>query len=149
MRQLNLSLECLDLASFDWKKTINEVINSKNRNDLLLMIKNYRKLDYNELVHEKYEVKEYISKLRPNLARQRFALRSRMYRTVKLNFPSDKAYAASGFTCCHCPAIDSQSHWTWCQGYSHLREGINLNTDEGLVTYYKAIIKLRDDCKTD
>ena len=59
-----------------------------NRLDLLEKIKPpaYKKLDYNSLVEEKFEVKEYFRKLNLPDARLKFALRTQMTRTVQTNY---------------------------------------------------------------
>ena len=78
-------------------------------------------------------------------ARFNLSLRSKMCRSIKMNYPSDKAYAASMWACAHCPAVDSQAHPSWCSAYAHLREGVDPNTDLGLVTFYQAVIKYREE----
>ena len=134
-----------EVTKIQWKQLIERKINEKNKSDLLHQIRGYQKLDYDKLCHEKYEVKEYIKTLNPAQGRQYFAIRSNMCRTIKQNFSSDKNNAALMWQCQHCPAIDSQSHIRWCRGYLHLREGIDLTTDKGIVSYFQAVIKFREE----
>ena len=49
----------------------------------------YKKLDYDSLVDEKFEVKEYLRKLNLPDARLKFALRTKMTRTVQTNYKVD------------------------------------------------------------
>ena len=134
-------------SSIQWKTLIKRSINEKNKDDLLTQIKSYQKLDYSVLSQEKYELKQYIQEMNVIQTRHFFALRAKMYRSVALNFPSDPKYSRQQWTCLHCPALDSQSHWTWCTGYEHLRKGIDLSSDMGLVTYYQSVLKYREDDK--
>ena len=66
-------------------------------------------------------------------ARTKFRLRSFMTKTVKLNFASDRQFAADLWTCWHCPMVDSQSHVRICPAYENLRAGKNLDNDQDLV----------------
>ena len=78
-------------------------------------------------------------------ARTKFKLLSFMTKTVKLNFASDRQFAADLWTCWHCPMVDSQSHVRICPAYEHLRAGGNLDNDQDLVRYFTQVIKFRDD----
>ena len=44
----------------------------------------------------------------------------------------------------YCDRMDSQSHVIICEGYKHLREGKDLNSDTDLVDYFKGVISLRE-----
>jgi hypothetical protein len=68
-----------------------------------------------------------------------------MTRTVKMNFASDKQYAADLWSCWHCPQIDSQPHIKICPAYQKFRENKNLENDHDLVNYFRDVIKLRDN----
>ena len=94
---------------------------------------------------ETFEVKPYIKNLHLSEARDKFRLRSFMTRTVKLNFVSDKKFAAEEWSCWHCTKIDSQTHIRICPAYQHLRDNKDLDKDHDLVVYFREVIKLRED----
>ena len=145
LAQLQIYDNPSELSPWQWKKMIKKKVHDKNRLDLLNKIKTYKKLDYNELSYEVYEVKSYLKNMSIAKSRTNMSIRSKMCRTVQTNFSNDKAYAANLWTCVHCPAVDSMDHLRWCQGYSHLRDGLDLDTDMDMVTYVQAIIKMREE----
>ena len=149
------SLLCFQIVNItgytkgQWKREIDKKMKTKNTNDLLdKMKKNYKKIDHKKLSEERFELKPYFQNLQISQARTKFRLRSFMTRTVKLNFASDKQFAADLWTCWHCPMIDSQSHVIVCPAYQEFRHGKNLENDQDLVYYFQKVIKLRDEMNT-
>ena len=139
---LNLS----DYTKEQWKNVVKKKMKEKNCNDLLdIMKRKYKKIDYREMSKETFEVKPYIKNLHLSEARDKFRLRSFMTRTVKLNFVSDKKFAAEEWSCWHCTKIDSQTHIRICPAYQHLRDDKDLDKDHDLVVYFREVIKLRED----
>ena len=137
-------------SSGQWKKLVEKNITQKNKTDLLETVKGkYKKISYEELSKEQFELKPYIRQLNMSLARDKFRLRSKMTRTVKFNFPSDKKFKADMWRCWHCPSIDSQAHVRVCPAYHELRHDKDLNNDKDLVLYFRQVIKLRDDMTSD
>ena len=137
-------------SSGQWKKLVEKNITQKNKTDLLETVKGkYKKISYEELSKEQFELKPYIKQLNMSLARDKFRLRSKMTRTVKFNFPSDKKFKADMWRCWHCPSIDSQAHVRVCPAYHELRHDKDLNNDKDLVLYFRQVIKLRDDMTSD
>ena len=69
--------------------------------------------------------------------------------SVKMNFQSDKKFAAEFWACegClepgHLGMRDTQHHIGICPGYEALREGRDLEKDSDLVNYFKDVLQLR------
>ena len=143
----------LDVNKFpsgQWKKLVDKNITQKNKTDLLDTVKGkYKKISYKELSKEQFELKPYIRELNMSLARDKFRLRSKMTRTVKFNFPSDKKFKADMWRCWHCSSIDSHVHVRVCPAYHEMRQDKDLNNDRDLVLYFRQVIKLRDDMTSD
>ena len=132
-------------TSLQWKNLVKKKILEKNRDDLLTNVKkNYKKINYNEMNNEQFELKPYLKELDMSSARDNFRLRSKMTRTVKFNFPSDRKYQAELWSCWHCSSIDSQTHIMVCHAYQEFREGKDLGKDQDLVNYFRQVLKLRD-----
>ena len=131
---------------FQWKKVVNEEILKKNRNDILKEVesKEYKKLDLEELKLEKFEIKPYFSQLNLLAARTKFALRTKMTKTVKMNFKNDPSNKKSCWKCDDCSHVDSQEHILWCPAYGHLRANKNLDEDKDLTRYFQQVLQLRD-----
>ena len=146
LAQLKIYEKLSEVSPWRWKKFFKKKIHEKNRSDLINQMKSYKKLDHYQLSEECYEVKKYIKNMPIDKARMNMSIRAQMCRTVQKNFSNDKAYAANLWTCIHCPAVDSMAHLKWCEGYTHLREGLDLDTDLDMVTYFQAIIKTREEC---
>ena len=129
-----------------WKRMVKKAVRDSNRDELLNDIKeNYTKLDFEALKEEQFQIKPYIKELKMNDARIKFSLRSKMTRTVQMNFSNDRKYADNLWQCSGCGCIDSQLHLLWCDGYKNLREGKDLSSDRDLVEYYRLIMKHRDE----
>ena len=128
---------------------INQNIKKKNRQDILDTIetietKNYKKLDLAELRSEQFERKSYLTDLKMQAARTKFALRTKMTKTVKLNFKNDPVNKKTLWKCNDCSSIDSHEHILWCPAYGHLRIDKNLEEDKDLTRYFQQVLLLRD-----
>ena len=102
-----------------------------------------RKLDYNTLSEEKFETKNYLKTLYLPDARLRFALKSKMTRTVQMNFKGDPKYSKNLWKCLDCQTPDTQEHIVRCPVYQPLRVGKDLNNDKDLVDYFRKVIDCR------
>ena len=70
-----------------------------------------------------------------------------MMKTVAMNFVNDKKFSSRLWICLckKCSAVDTMSHLKWCGGYAHLHEGLGIDNDHDLVTFFKLVIKERED----
>ena len=134
-------------SKFQWKKKVNEKILIKNRSDLLQKVEKgeYKKINLDELKSEVFELKPYMTKLNMHSARTKFALRTHMTKSVKLNFKNDPGNKKTLWKCNDCSSMDSQEHILWCPAYGHLREDKNLDSDKDLTRYFQQVLLLRDD----
>ena len=64
---------------------------------------------------------------------------------VKLNFKSNQNFSNELWKCDFCMSMDSQSHIIWCPAFSSLREGKNLHNDMDLITYFREVMKIREN----
>ena len=138
-----------DCTQPQWKTAVKKAIRNKNKNDLLEMIdeKEYKKLDLDELKKENFEIKPYMLQLNLQSARTKFAIRTKMTKTVKLNFKNDPSNKKKLWMCDDCSSVDSQEHILWCPAYGHLRQEKNLEDDKDLTRYFQQVLKLRDKKK--
>ena len=128
-----------------WKRAVTEAIDQKNHQDLLIMIKPYKKLSYEQLKKEEYEVKPYQKKLSLQEARTRMRIRAQMLNSVKTNFQSDPAFAKVNYKC-GCGMVDSQRHIEQiCTLYDDLRCDLITEDDQSLVKFFDAVLKRRQD----
>ena len=67
---------------------------------------------------------------------------------LKMNRKSDQKYSDEMWKCDFCLSLDTQSHIIWCPAFASLREGKNLQNDMDLVTYFTAVMKIRENQKT-
>ena len=66
-----------------------------------------------------------------------------MTRYVQMNFKGHPAYKANGWKCNHCNVPDTQEHIVECEKYQSLRENLNLDSDKGLVDYFRKVMDAR------
>ena len=136
-----------------WKGLVNRLCKNLNEDDLLHQIKEYKKLDYNELKLEHCDLKNYMRTLNLFDARLRFKIRAHMTPTIQMNFKNDPTFKANLWSCTGCDRInkdslapvnvDTQAHVLVCVGYTDLRDGKDLDDDKDLVSYFSAIIRRR------
>ena len=114
-----------------------------NRNDILEMTRPSKKLNFENLSQEKFELKEYLTKMNLVDARMKFAIRTRMTASVMMNFKGMTEFKNIGWKCQTCNEPDTQEHVLICPEYKHLREGKSLSNDNDLVEYFRKVICLR------
>ena len=133
-------------TKYQWKTMVNKKVKTKNKNDLLELIvkKNYKKLDIDQLNTEEFEMKPYMTKLNMHAARTKFAIRTKMVKTVKLNYKNDPCNKRSMWQCDDCSSIDSQEHILWCPAYSLFRLEKDLDSDKDLTRYFQQVLQFRD-----
>ena len=64
------------------------------------------------------------------------------------NFKHDKEYEENLWrseSCCS--RIETQEHVLVCPAYAELREGLDVNNDKDLVSYFEKVMKIRDKLK--
>ena len=104
-------------------------------------------MDNSLLEKEDLNLKDYVNALNVPDARLRFAIRTKMTRTIKMNFKGIKAYAKSHWQCDNCNLPDTQEHVMSCETYRSYRVGKDLARDKDIVDYFRNVIVLRSaDC---
>ena len=132
-------------SKMQWKKIVNKKVAEQNKASLLEVIeKKYKKLDYEVLSEENFELKEYFKSLNLPDARLKFALRSKMAKSVQMNYKGEPKFIKNGWKCQDCNIPDTQDHILRCPCYQQLRVGKNLNCDKDLVEYFRRVIQIRD-----
>ena len=127
----------------DSKQLLNKKIADKNENELRPMM---TKSKCDDLKGEKFGLKPYFKNLSVTNSRTKFRFKTKMTQ-VKFNFRNDSNNARDSWICdsCESSAIESQSHIIWCEAYSHLREGLNVNCDKDLTKYIGDVMKIREE----
>ena len=122
-----------------WKNTICQMLNCVNT-----IKEKYKKLEYNTLSKENCKVKDYLKSLNLPDARMKFSIRTKMTRTVQMNYKGEPKFAQNKWKCQDCGTPDTQEHIIRCPSYQHLRSGKNLESDKDLVEYFRRVIQIRD-----
>ena len=134
------------LSKLQWKKAVSMAIIEKNRADLPDNIaRNYKKLDFKNYQQKSLRLRKYIKKNKIEDSRIIFQSKSKMMRTVKMNYKNNPKYIQANWSCSGCSQVDSMEHLLWCDAdsSSHLRVGLNLDNDNDLAGYYRNILKIR------
>ena len=132
-------------SKIQWKNEVKNSVKEANQKSFLSLTKEkYEKLDYNTLSDENCERKDYLKSLNLPDARLKFALRTKMTKTVQMNFKGVPKFAKNGWKCTECSTPDTQEHVIRCPFFQHLRIGKNLHSDKDLVDYFRKVIKIRE-----
>ena len=111
--------------------------------------KQYKKVKFDELLSNDFQIKDYLSIFNSDDAKLRFRLKSQMVPGVKMNFQPDCRYALDLWSCdsCRLPGqigyCDSQQHILSCSAYAELRKGNFFEIDADLIEYFKKVLELR------
>ena len=76
-------------------------------------------------------------------ARLKFALRTRMTKTVQANYKGDQKFKSNDWKCKECQVLDTQEHIVRCPTYRSLRNDKNLTNDKDLIDYFRKVIDIR------
>ena len=127
-----------------FKRKLKDKIKSANEKELKDNMKDKEKCNF--IKTDKFGPQPYFFDRQIEQVRTKFRYRTQMTQ-VKFNFKNDKKYSSSNWKCDSCESgyIESQSHLIWCQAYSHLREGKNLQSDKDLIEYITKIMNIREE----
>ena len=114
------------------------MIKAKCESELKDKMKDYSKLRNGQIMHEKFEMKDYVKQMKTEDARVNFSLKSKMYK-AKFNYKNDPEYSADLWWCSSCMSghIETQSHILYCDAYAELRADKDINNNTDLVEYMK------------
>ena len=153
-------LEKLGLSNFEsftkhqFRKILKRRVTDLNKQQLLEMSRKYKKISYESLSKDDFCVNEYFKKLTVGQARLRLKIAARMTPRVAACYPSDRRYQLIDFQCVACRAAgrpvsqetrDTEEHIKMCDQYCDLRTDLNLDTDHGLVMFFKRVIERREE----
>ena len=127
-----------------WKCIVRKAVLIANRNDLLEKAKNYKKIDDHTMSQEQSTLKPYFRELNVPDARLYFAVRSKMTKTVQMNYKGVDKFRKNHWKCVKCGVPDTQEHIVQCPDYEHLRCGKDLTDTKQLVEYYRKVITVRE-----
>ena len=125
-------------------------IEDKNRREILQDFKNYKKLNYDELVEEKFERKSYFSEMNIENSKIMFEIKSQVLPPIRKNFP--RKYRADSLLCPSCRNLDltsqkedSQKHLiTKRPAFANFRMNRDLqNNDIDIVEFFKDIMEYK------
>ena len=132
-------------SKYEWKSVVTEHLEEKNRNEILMQMKHYKKIDANELSKERFEVKDYIKHLDYENAKLKFRLRSKTCPTIETHFKSDKNFTDDLWECWECSLLDTSSHiLRQCSHYEDIRQQFDLDDDEQKISFFRRIIEERE-----
>ena len=132
------------MTKTQFKSRLKDALYEKNRQDILAIIKTYKKLDYSILMHEKCELKEFFHTLTLEQARIRFSLEAKTFWLSKIDFSSHKDYENELWNCDFCLRVSSLRHFKICPYFEEQRQGKNIEKNEqDLILYFQEIMTIR------
>ena len=88
-------------------KKVSKWYKDKNRREILQDIKNYKKINYDELVEDKFERKSYFSEMNIENSKIMFKIKNQVLPPIRKNFP--RKYRADSLLCPSCRNLDLTS----------------------------------------
>ena len=138
-------------SKYSFKKLMKDIFYEKNRNDILNLMKGYKKISYEKCSQEKHEMKEYFKTLSIESCRIRFRIDCNLVPTVRSHYKSK--YKSQGLECIDCRAtnsdpssvkVDTIDHLsTSCVANDDLRQGRRMDVDADLTDFFQQLIQRR------
>ena len=108
------------------------------------MMEKYKKINYNEVAKETFELKPYMENLSYEEALLKFRLRGKVFHTVKTHFKNDKAFTEDLWSCQDCSMLDSSFHLQFqCTKYEDLRCKFNFDEEKDVVHFFRNVLERR------
>ena len=109
------------------------------------MCKSYRKINYNEMKDEEFQLKDFFKSLTLSRARTLFSVKVNMI-PAPMNYMSDPTSISQGWVCksCNDNLLCGTSHLSVCRRFQHLQD-IDWGNDLEVANYFNRIIKIRED----
>ena len=132
---------------------VKHLVIEENKKELVLQMKNYKKIDYRDYERRPFQISDYFKTMK--MADSRIMLRYKlsMIQSVRNNQRSNKKFHEANYECIDCAEIgihnitDTQDHLLSpaCQANSDLRSGLNLDLDENICSFFRALIERRKE----
>ena len=126
-----------------WKNLVKRKVKQVNRNVILDMTRKYKKLSFEELSLESFEMKDYLRNMNLVDARLKFSIRAKMTTSVMMNYKGMAEFKKVGWKCQECDEPDTQEHILICPQFEHIRRDKILSYDNDLVDYFRKVISIR------
>ena len=159
------------MSKYRFRKLVDDYIQMKCRKELLESMKNYKKICYDECVKEEFKRKQYFFTMNLSDIRYRFKVSSSMIDCFKADFSSK--YKHESLVCQYCKAVNAQNgddcdgqnneptnkgteqprdtlkhNLNTCPEFSDLRSQYDIETDIGIIQYFKAVADKRAEEQT-
>ena len=148
LASFNISLnEMEETPSDKFKQIIRNKVEEKNSSDLLEMLKTYKKVDYNTISKEKFEIQPYMRNLSYEDSVFFFKKRARVCKTIRTHFKANKEFAEDLYSCWECSSewLDTSIHVEECPYYQDLKESLDMRKTEDVVMFFRQVIQRWED----
>ena len=128
------------MSKLSYKKLVERAFREKDEQDLTAVMVGKTKLE--NLLKDDCKAKNYLECKSLKDVRDIFRARTKMLEGIKGNHKN--MHSDKDMKCVGCSLeCDTQSNVLTCEAYKDLREGKVLSSDEGLIEYFRKVIKRR------
>ena len=132
------------LSKVQFKKLVRERIKKKDKEELLIRMKNSKKFSFFSHKEEDFETKPYFKTMKLQDSRTMFGIRSMTTQTIKTHQMSNNDFAKKLWQC-ECGATDTICHVKRCTLFEELRANLDIeNDDNDLVKYFQEVVRKRN-----
>ena len=94
-----------------------------------------------DIRHDNFsQIQDYFNDKNLETARMKFRIRTKMLEKIPENFKNKYRNQEKGLQCNMCPDEMTQNHCKMCPGRKILREGLNMDNLDDLVSYFTDIL---------
>ena len=134
-----------EMSDTEVKKEVVNKCFERDECDLKNSMENLKKME--EVKRENCKMKNYMSRKSIQDVREIFAARLSLI-PLGGNFKHDKRFLVDNWLCVGCVnnVLETQEHVaTSCPGYADIRERFDLTSDDGMLEFYREVLKRRNE----
>ena len=113
MMKLGLTIKTMEESSTkEWSKEISNLIERKNKEEILRKLKSYKKIEYDEVSEEDFGIKDYMNNLTYEDSLFAFRIRGKVVKGIRTHFKNEEEYADELWSCWEpeCTFLDTINH---------------------------------------
>ena len=148
MMKLGLTIKTMEESSTkEWSKEISNLIERKNKEEILRKLKSYKKIEYDEVSKEDFGIKNYMKNLTYEDSLFAFRIRGKVVKSIRTHFKKEDEYADELWSCWEpeCTSLDTMNHIKdQCIHYDSLKTDLDLQRDEDVVKFFRRVLEKRE-----
>ena len=153
LKKMEMTLESMEeMSRNEWKRFVEEKINSKNEGELRSSLKECKKSGFEEISEEVFEMKNYMRDLSYDDSLLKFRLRAGVSKYIRTHYKRDEENERETWSCWEttCTSLDTTNHILHeCRNYESLKNGLDFTKDNDVILFFRRVFEKREKDRTE